>query len=226
MKGSVPMNKSVYSLVLSDDVIAAVDRMAYAANMSRSAYINSVLAEAVSYVTPEKRLNNIFGEIEALMSSGSFQVQNQPSDTMISIRSALRYKYKPVIRYGLEIYRTFDKTIGQLRVSFRTQSERLKAELENFIGIWIELEKQYILRYFPDGITYSLDDGRFTRTFQLPKGKENLSDEEIAASVSKYIKMFDDIIKIYFENADYKKQAAALVAERYSEYWRNGIVII
>ena len=42
------MNKSVYSLVLSDEVIAAVDRAAYRAGMRRSAFINGVLAEAVS----------------------------------------------------------------------------------------------------------------------------------------------------------------------------------
>ena len=38
------MKKSVYSLVLSDDVIAAVDRAAYQNGLSRSAMINRILA--------------------------------------------------------------------------------------------------------------------------------------------------------------------------------------
>ena len=132
------MKKSVYSLVLSDDVIEAIDRLAYSKGTSRSAMINGILAEAVSYTTPEKRMNDIFGAIESLMGSSSFQIQPQPSDAMLSIRSALKYKYKPVIRYGLELYRSFDKTIGQLRVSFRTQSESLKSDLTEFLKLWAE----------------------------------------------------------------------------------------
>ena len=41
------MNKSVYSLVLSDEVVEAVDHAAYRAGMSRSAFINSVLPKNV-----------------------------------------------------------------------------------------------------------------------------------------------------------------------------------
>ena len=41
------MKKSVYSLVLSDDVVAAVDRTAYQQGVSRSAMINQILAEYV-----------------------------------------------------------------------------------------------------------------------------------------------------------------------------------
>ena len=53
------MNRSVYSLVLSDDVVEAVDRLAYQQNTSRSALINQILAEAVSFVTPEMRMREI-----------------------------------------------------------------------------------------------------------------------------------------------------------------------
>ncbi len=220
------MKKSVYSLVLSDDVIEAVDRMAYRENMSRSAFINRLLAEAVSYTTPEKRMSGIFGEIESLMNGDIFLVQNQPSDAMLSIRSALKYKYKPVIRYSLELYRSFEKTVGQLRVSFRTQSERLKSELTDFLKLWAGLENEYIVRFFPEGISYTIDDGRFTRTFCLPYGKENCTDAEIAKAISEYIKMFDEILKLYFENAESKRTASALAAKRYGEYLRDGIVII
>ena len=126
------MNKSVYSLVLSDEVIAAVDRAAYRAGMSRSAFINGVLAEAVSYTTPEKRMSEIFSEIEQLMNGDIFRIMPRPSDSALAIRSALQYKYKPVIRYGIELYRSFDNSIGKLKVSLRTQSESLIGEFERF----------------------------------------------------------------------------------------------
>ena len=53
------MSKSVYSLVLSDDVVAAVDRAAYGLDTSRSNLINQLLADYVSFITPEKRRKDI-----------------------------------------------------------------------------------------------------------------------------------------------------------------------
>ena len=87
------VNKSVYSLVLADDVVEAIDRLAYSMNTSRSNLINQILAERVQLLTPEKRMREIFAKIEQLMDS-RFQTLNQPSDAMMSIKSPLRYKYK------------------------------------------------------------------------------------------------------------------------------------
>lgn len=219
------MKKSVYSLVLSDEVVEAVDRLAYSMHTSRSALINGILADAVSYTTPEKRISEIFGAIGQMM-DGGFLVQEQPSDAMLSIRSALKYKYKPVIRYSLELYRSFEKTIGQLRVSFRTQSERLKSDLTEFLGLWAELENKHIVRFFPEGISYTIEDGRFSRTFRLPPEREHQTDEELARAIAGYIKMFDEILKIYFANIENRRIAAELSVERYYDYLKNGIIII
>ena len=220
------MNKSVYSLVLSDEVIAAVDRAAYRAGMSRSAFISGVLAEAVSYTTPEKRMSGIFSEIEQLMNGDIFRIMPRPSDSALAIRSALQYKYKPVIRYGIELYRSFDNSIGKLKVSLRTQSESLIGEFERFTELWMRLEQQYIIGHFPHGITYETGDGKFTRTFCLPPDKHKLTDDAIAAALSEYITMFDDIIKLYFANCSDREKAAALVHKRYEEYYAGNMPVI
>lgn len=220
------MNKSVYSLVLSDEVVDAVDRAAHRAGLSRSAYINNVLAEAVSYTTPEKRMNDIFTEIEQLMNNDIFRIMPRPSETALAMRSALRYKYNPVIRYSVELYRNFGSTIGKLKVSFRTQSEALINAFGTFLGIWIKSERKYIVGHFPDGITYAIEDGKFTRTFCLPTDKHELSDDEIASALSEYIKMFDTILKIYFAEAEDEKAAKKAVEKAYKEYLSNGMTII
>ena len=98
------MKKSVYSLVLSDDVIAAVDRAAYQNGLSRSAMINRILAQAVSYTTPEQRMSEILSQVERLLNGEVFQSLSQPSDSMMSLRSALAYKYNPNVRYSVERY--------------------------------------------------------------------------------------------------------------------------
>ena len=220
------MKKSVYSLVLSDEIVEIIDQMAYEEKTSRSAVINNILADALSFTTPEKRMYDICEEIQSIMNGNVFQVLNQPSDSMLSIRSALKYKYKPVIRYSLELYRSFEKTMGQLKVSFRTQSENLKADLTEFLKLWADLENKYIIRFFPEGISYTIDDGRFTRTFRLPESREHQSNEEIAKAISEYIKMFDEILKIYFANITNRRLAAELSVSRYYEYLEKGIVII
>ena len=50
----IQMGKSVYSLVLMDEVVDAIDQMAYRNNTSRSNLINQILAEHVSLATPEE----------------------------------------------------------------------------------------------------------------------------------------------------------------------------
>mgnify|MGYP006344792163 CR=1 FL=1 len=54
------MHKSLYSLMLMDDVIKAIDRLALQQSTNRSNLVNQILAEYVSMTTPEKRVNNIF----------------------------------------------------------------------------------------------------------------------------------------------------------------------
>ena len=101
------MNKSVYSIVLSDDVVAQVDRLAYKAGISRSGMINRILAEYVSYVTPEQRLRDILGQAASLVEAmDQLQVMLQPSDTHLALKSALRYKYNPTVRYSVELYKS------------------------------------------------------------------------------------------------------------------------
>lgn len=220
------MKKSVYSLVLMDDVVEAIDRMAYAMNTSRSNLINQILAEKVSYTTPEMRMNDIFSSIQSLMTGESFQIQTQPSDSMLSIRSALKYKYKPTIRYSLELYRNDEKTFGELKVSFRTQSLQLINDLTDFLRLWAVLENKYIVQFFPEGIHYSIENGRFVRKFRLPKAQEKQTTQAIGSAVAEYIQMFDEVLKVYFANLENPTQAANMATKCYESYLQKGIVII
>ena len=61
------MKKSLYSLMLMDDVIRRIDMMALQQNTNRSNLVNQILAEYVSMMTPEMRINNIFRSIEEVI---------------------------------------------------------------------------------------------------------------------------------------------------------------
>lgn len=219
------MKKSVYSLVLMDDVVDAIDAMACRVGTSRSNLINQILAEHVSLATPEKRMKDIFASLEELMDE-TFQIQSPATASMLSIRSPLRYKYKPTIRYGLELYPTPGDVLGKLRISFRTQNAQLIQSLNEFFEIWIALENHYLHRYFPTGILYEVSEGKFSRELMRPPGGEELSSEDLGNAIASYIQMLDAMIKTYFAGLDDPNTSAIQVENLYRQYLQDKFIVI
>ena len=219
------MSKSVYSLVLTDEVVEEIDRMAYQMNTSRSNLINQILAERVSFSTPEMQMRDIFASLERLMDE-TFQIQEQPSEAMLSIRSRLRYKYKPTIRYRVELYRDPGDRVGSLRVSFRTQNSALIEALDEFFRIWILLENHYLASVVPQGIPRECAKGQFTRELMRPPNRENLTSEELGNAIADYIRLLDSLIKIYFAGLDTPEETTAMLEEQYRKQLREGMTFV
>lgn len=208
------MNKSVYSLVLLDDVVEQIDRVAYEMNTSRSNMINQILAEYVSYTTPEKRMREIFSAVEQqLTGSNTFQVLLQPSESMFSFRSALAYKYNPTIRYSVELYRNRKPLLGELRVSLRSQNSTLLLYLLQFFKLWVRVEEAYLGR-----TESTVEDGRFLRTLVLRGGTGDADNEAVGEAIAAYIDLFDRSLKTYFANLDDPQRAVMLIRRLYAEY--------
>ena len=206
------MKKSVYSLVLSDDVIAAVDRAAYQNGLSRSAMINRILAQAVSYTTPEQRMREIFSQVERLLNGEVFQSLSQPSDSMMSLRSALAYKYNPNVRYSVELYPDRPGE-GELRVSLRSQSSALILYLGQFFRLWAKIEQAYV-----GGADCVIQDGKYARRLKLPA---RLSDREQGAVLAGYIRAMEQGLRAFFHSLDDPRQAAAAVEQAYQNYLKQ-----
>ncbi len=185
------MKKSIYSLVLSDSVVEAVDNLSRAAGVSRSAMINEILARHVSYTTPEMRIRDIICAVKDSM-SGEFYLAEQPNNSTFICRSALKYRYKPTIRYSFILYGNGERKSGEFHAALRTQNARLLKELTEFFELWKELERDFV----SGNIIYSIENGRFSRTLNLPP--EDVPDELVGKSVAEYIAVFDEIVKEYF----------------------------
>ena len=56
------MKKNVYSLVLSEDVVHEIDKLAYQRGTNRSNMVNQILAEYASLITPEKRMSHLLAD--------------------------------------------------------------------------------------------------------------------------------------------------------------------
>ena len=53
------MKKSVYSLMLFDEIVEKIDQLAYENNTNRSQLINDILAEKIGLETPEQQVQKI-----------------------------------------------------------------------------------------------------------------------------------------------------------------------
>lgn len=205
------MNKTVYSLVLSDDVVEAVDRMAYARGTSRSNLINQILAEAVGYVTPERRMADILRTLAAQM-NGLYQLQEQAAEGMLTIRSPLRYRYKPTIRYRVELYRKPEHAIGVLHASFRTQSKPLIADAEAFFRCWAAHE---ITAGYCTKEDFRIEEGCLHRRFRI-HADQSADSQAIGEAIGHYIKRVDAALKSYFAALPDRTAAEQAVAQYFA----------
>ena len=214
------MNKSVYSLVLSDEIVQEIDRMAYEAGSSRSAMINQILAECVRFTTPEKRMREVFSAIEQMLIGGVFEPQLQPSESMFSLRSSLDYKYNPSVRYSVELYQNALPLLGELRVSIRSQNSALVLALLQFFKLWTKIETAYIGR-----VECAMEDGRYYRKLRL-SGVQEPTNEQIGEGIAAYINLLDSALKSYFQNSTEPALAVASVEKRYVSHMRGGGMIL
>lgn len=214
------MNKSVYSLVLSDEIVQEVDRMAYETGQSRSAMINQVLADYVRYTTPEKRMREVFSAIEQMLLGSVFEPQLQPSESMFSLRSALDYKYNPSVRYSVELYKNARPLLGELRVSVRSQNSALVLAMLQFFKLWTRIETAYIGR-----VECAMEDGRYLRKLRLSDEKDP-GNEQIGEGIAAYIRLLDSALKHYFEHLNDPAVAMTGVERLYVNYIRGGGMIL
>ncbi len=217
------MKKNVYSLVLSEGVVNAVDALAYREGTNRSALINRILAEYLSYTTPEMRMRDIFKSIEGLLAPTAFRL-TEPTETVLSLRSSLSYKYNPTVRYSVELYRD-SEALGALRVSLRTQNAALVLAAMRFYAIFAAVEEKYI-----GESSYRIEDGKFLRVFFLrvsPHGMEGLlGADDIGRLIARYIEAFDRALKAYFSLLEDPARAAQAVDAVYRAFLSESEQII
>ena len=165
------VKKTLYSLMLNDEVVREVDLLAHRLGTNRSALINQILAEYVNYTTPERRINDVLSAIEQLMQPSSDLVPFfAPNSYSMSLKSSLEYKYRPTVKYEVQLFRGEEENIGELSVVFRTQSSALINVMTEFFRLWKSIEDAH---------------------------DRDCTTDQLASALSEYIKLFDKLMKAY-----------------------------
>lgn len=190
------MKKTLYSLVLNDEVVREVDALAHRMGTNRSNLINQILAEYVNYTTPEQRINQVLSTIEELMAPSRDLVPFfSPNSYTMSLKSSLEYKYRPTVKYEVELYRGVGDSIGELTVLFRTQSMALIQSMTEFFRLWKQVEDAHLRPLTGQSIDYALYEGKFLRSIAAPN--KDCTTQELATALSNYITLFDKLLKGY-----------------------------
>lgn len=198
------MANSVYSIVLNDAVVEAIDRLAYQNGTNRSNMINRILAERVSYTTPEQRIRNILGYVEkSLDSSDLFQILMNTGDTSLNIKSPFKYKYNPSVKYQVVLNKDGSNKKGELRVTMRTQNSTLLEELDKFLNVWSNIELKYLDGKMPCELSFTISKGKYIRELYLPT--DQYDEDTIGSLITAYIENFDSVMKFYFNTNDSAK---------------------
>ena len=197
------MSRSLYSLILSDEVVAELDRAALKAGTNRSQLANRILAEHLSLLTPERRIEEVFRYIDRFFSEGAEMVSRFiPHQPTMQLKTALAYRYRPTLRYELRLYpEAEDGQIGEIHMILRTQAEELLTLMDEFCRVWVRAEGS-ARSDRENAPLYQLQPGRFTRTIcEPPEGTEA---EAFSEALTRYVQQLDESFKNYIcgrENA-------------------------
>ena len=215
------VKKTLYSLLLDEDVVRAVDQLAHRRGSSRSALVNQLLAERLNLMTPERRIAEVLQVMESLFQPDPELIPLVTSNALsMSMKSALDYKYRPTVKYEVELYRSGEGSIGELTVSYRTQSSELLAAMGQFFRLWKQLEDAYLAPKLGHEIPCVLYDGKFVRSISVPS--RECSATALAEAISEYVHLFDRLLKGCLSG----RLSAAEAEIQYAAYVKAGSLLI
>ncbi|MGI6110592.1 MAG: hypothetical protein ACOYB8_12225 [Eubacteriaceae bacterium] len=212
------MKKSIYSLMLFDEIVEKIDQMAYVNYTNRSQLINEILAEHLGLVTPEQNIQTILETLKDNFSD-TLSVSQVNKNSSIQFGKSLKYKYRPKVKYSIEFVGVGGQKYAVLKISSRTKSVELNEHFDEFFRIICELEAQHISK---GEIIYETSaNHKFIREFR-EEGSVSRDVKSVISLLTHYLEMIDASMDIYFENdgsdveADIKKLYQKYLDSKYT----------
>lgn len=77
----------------------------------------------------------------------------------MSLKSSLSYKYRPTVKYEVDLSNGDAQTMGTLNIVFRTQSAALISAMTSFFRLWVQIEDKCLAPLLGSSISCALYDG-------------------------------------------------------------------
>ena len=185
-KSEANMSKSIYSLLLSDDVVQQLDEVAASRGLSRSAVIDAILAEYTGVSNGDEKMRNVWQEMEKLLArTHTMHFVNNAQTNLAQIVTTLPFKYSPKIRYQLELSNKDDR-ICAITLNTRTQNPLLTTAFDNFYQRLAVLERQYL-----NNVSARYGNGKYVSVLF---GSRN-EPTDIACDVLEYVVTLDGMLR-------------------------------
>ncbi|HEY5557188.1 hypothetical protein [Acetobacterium sp.] len=213
------MKKSVYSLMLFDEIVEKIDQIAYVNNTNRSQLINDILAEKIGLVTPEQKIQIILEQLDENFSD-TLSVSQINKNSSIQFGKSLKYKYRPKVRYSYEFTSNEKGKYAVLKISSRTKSEELIDHFDEFFNLITDIEKKQ--KDYAADLTNKQTSHKFIREFK-EEGELSQDTEIVANNLTRYLKMIDKAMNVYFLNIEglNSSDLTDLLEEIYRGYYNN-----
>ncbi len=196
------MSRSLYSLILSDAVVEAIDREAYHQQCNRSRLIERILAEYTGVETREAQVREMMDEIARLLSvQKHIQVLPNRETQSLVYQAPIRFKYNPTLRYRLEWREMNGEHQAVLKIFSRTTSRPLADALEAFFLNMNRWEAAYVPFMQGKNRLYR-NEGKGTIQFVKILYAGSLAHEEVSQLISRYLKLLNTAIERYFSSDD------------------------
>lgn len=184
------MGKSVYSVVLDDEVVKYADKAAAKTGESRSQFINRVIAKEVGFSTSRQKLDEVIDALDAAIATHEKIRMVRRQQSVVDFLSALNYKYSPRVTYSVEL--DPEKRAARLKIALRTTSPALSGICNEFFNTFAALEKGSKGKNL-----FFVEDGKLVRDFIVPSEAKG---EEAAKLITDYVNCFDALLNAYIGN--------------------------
>lgn len=223
------VEKNMYSLILTDDVVRAVDQRAHQEGTSRSNLINRILAEYLSVMTPERYISELFEAMtRTLCAESKSDLHPLPaSGSILTVRGVLPYKYNPAIRFRVEVSPvTGGGFSGVFRTTSRSRNEALLSKLTLFFEMWSQIETACLSETYPEvRLQQNYEGGTFHRSMQVVGGSPDPG--LIGQTIGRYMLLLQNSMQRYFKaEFEVDMQTFSAILEGYRSFLKESPVAV
>ncbi len=180
------MSKSIYSLLLSDEVVHQLDMLAATRGLSRSAVIDAILADYAGVSNGDEKMRSVWQEMEKMLArTHTMHFVNNAQTNLAQIVTTLPFKYSPKIRYQLELSGKNDR-ICAITLNTRTQNPLLTTAFNNFYERLAVLERQYL-----NNVSARFGNGKYVSVLYGNKNEPT----NVACEILEYVVTLDGMLR-------------------------------